>query len=64
YAVAIRSIGPAFCIVSSVLGQAGNPLPPDGFADFLIGLRARGFTGQDVDRMSKENPARLLGLEM
>jgi len=64
YADAIRRIGPEFCIVSSDLGQVGNPLPPDGFADFLIGLRARGFTQQEVDRMSKENPARLLGLQM
>jgi predicted metal-dependent phosphotriesterase family hydrolase len=40
----------------------GNALPPDGFGAFLVALRGRGFTEQDVDRMSKHNPARLLGL--
>jgi len=59
---AIRKVGPQFCIVSSDLGQKGNALPPDGFAAFLLALRARGFTERDVDRMSKVNPARLLGL--
>jgi hypothetical protein len=62
YAEAIRSVGPEFCILSSDLGQRGNPLPADGFAAFLLALRARGFTPQQTDRMSKENPARLLGL--
>lgn len=61
-AAAIRAIGPEFCILSSDLGQAGNPLPPDGFGAFLVALRARGFSEQEVDRMSKQNPARLLGL--
>jgi hypothetical protein len=62
FADAIRQIGPEFCILSSDLGQMGNALPPDGFGAFLVALRGRGFTEQDVDRMSKHNPARLLGL--
>lgn len=62
FADAIRRIGPQFCILSSDLGQAGNALPPDGFGAFLVALRARGFTEQDMDLMSKKNPARLLGL--
>jgi hypothetical protein len=62
FADAIRKIGPEFCILSSDLGQVGNALPPDGFGAFLAALRARGFTGQEVDRMAKQNPARLLGL--
>jgi hypothetical protein len=62
FADAIRKIGPQFCILSSDLGQRGNALPPDGFGEFLVALRARGFTEQEVDRMSKQNPARLLGL--
>jgi len=59
---AIRRVGPPFCIVSSDLGQKGNALPPDGFAAFMAALRAKGLTEQDLDRMSKRNPARLLGL--
>jgi predicted metal-dependent phosphotriesterase family hydrolase len=30
--------------------------------EFLVSLRRRGFTSQEVDRMAKQNPARLLGL--
>jgi Family of unknown function (DUF6282) len=63
YVAAIRAIGPEFCILSSDLGQKANALPPDGFAAFLSAMRARGISEQDVDRMSKQNPARLLGLQ-
>ena len=62
FADAIRTVGPEFCIVSSDLGQKGNPLPPDGFAAFIESLRAKGFTERELALMSKENPARLLGL--
>jgi len=62
FADAIRKIGPEFCILSSDLGQKGNALPPDGFAAFLAALRSKGFTQPEVDRMSKRNPAQLLGL--
>ena len=62
FADAIRKVGPQFCILSSDLGQKGNPLPPDGFGEFLAAMRGKGFTAQEVDRMSKQNPARLLGL--
>jgi hypothetical protein len=62
FAAAIRALGPEFCILSSDLGQQGNPLPPDGYGAFLLALRDRGFTAQQLDRMAKQNPARLLGL--
>jgi hypothetical protein len=62
FAETIRKIGPEFCILSSDLGQRGNPLPPDGFGAFLAALRSRGFTDAEIARMSKQNPARLLGL--
>jgi hypothetical protein len=62
FADAIRKVGVQFCILSSDLGQKGNALPADGFAAFLLALRNKGFTDQELDRMSKQNPARLLGL--
>jgi len=62
FADAIRKVGPEFCVLSSDLGQKANALPTDGFAAFLLAMRARGFTEREVDRMSKQNPARLLGL--
>ena len=62
YADAIRKVGVQFCILSSDLGQKANALPADGFAAFLLAMRNKGFTDQELDRMSKQNPARLLGL--
>jgi uncharacterized protein DUF6282 len=63
FAEAIRSIGVDFCILSTDLGQAGNALPADGFGAFLVAMRGKGFTAQEVDRMSKQNPAQLLSLK-
>jgi len=62
YVAAMREIGPEFCIASSDLGQKGNALPTAGFAAFVQELRRRGLTPRDTDRMTKENPAKLLGL--
>ncbi len=59
----IRTVGVDHAILSSDLGQAGNALPADGFATFMEALRKKGFTDQELDRMAKQNPARLLGLE-
>jgi hypothetical protein len=62
FADAIRKVGPEFCILSTDLGQRGNPQPPDGFGALLLAMRARGFTELEVERMAKQNPAKLLGL--
>jgi hypothetical protein len=58
----IRKVGIEHAILSSDLGQAGNPLPADGYATFMEALRKKGFTDQELDQMAKQNPARLLGL--
>jgi protein-S-isoprenylcysteine O-methyltransferase Ste14 len=63
YTQAIRAVGPRSCILSSDLGQPGNPLHPDGLAAFFRALRREGFSQADIDLMSKINPARALGLE-
>lgn len=63
YAAAIRAIGVEHCILSSDLGQAGNPLHPDGLAAFFAGLKSAGFSAAEIDRMSKANPAKALGLD-
>jgi hypothetical protein len=60
---AIRAVGPQHCILSSDLGQAGNPLHPDGLAAFFKGLRDAGIPAADIDRMAKTNPAKALGLQ-
>ena len=64
FADAIRRVGPQFCIASSDLGQKGNALPADGFAAFLLALRARGLSAADLDRVAKQNPAALLELRV
>jgi len=62
YARAIRAVGPEHCILSSDLGQAGNPLHPDGLLAFFAALRGEGFSASAIEHMAKVNPARLLGL--
>ncbi len=60
---AIRAIGPEHCILSSDLGQANNPLHPDGLLAYYQYLAQQGFTEAEIDRMAKVNPAKVLGLE-
>jgi hypothetical protein len=63
YVKAIRQIGPPSAILSSDLGQPGNPLHPDGLAAFYELFRQQGFSQAEIDMMSKTNPARALGLQ-
>lgn len=63
YAKAIRAVGTQWCILSSDLGQPGNPLHPDGLVAFFDALRKEAFTQAEIDQMSKINPARALGLQ-
>jgi uncharacterized protein DUF6282 len=63
YAKAIRYVGVGQCILSSDMGQPGNPLHPDGLVAFFKGMREQGFTQAEIDQMAKRNPANLLGLE-
>ncbi len=63
YAKAIRAVGVEHCILSSDMGQPGNPLHPDGLQLFFEGMRKQGFTQGEIDQMSKINPSRLLGLQ-
>jgi hypothetical protein len=62
YAKAIRTVGINSTILSSDLGQAANPLHPDGLAAFFAGLKKQGFTEEEIGRMAKVNPANLLGM--
>jgi hypothetical protein len=63
YVRAIRAVGPRSSILSSDLGQPGNPLHPDGLAAFFQALRHAGVSQADLDVMSKTNPAKALGLD-
>ena len=59
----IRKVGVEHAILSSDLGQAGNARPAGGLATYIEALRKKGFTDAELDRMVKQNPARLLGLQ-
>jgi hypothetical protein len=63
YVNAIRAIGPKSCILSTDLGQPGNPTHPDGMVLFFQGLLKEGISQADIDLMSKTNPAKALGLQ-
>jgi hypothetical protein len=63
YVNAIREVGAKSCILSSDMGQVGNPLHPDGLAAFFAGLLKEGIPQKDIDLMSKTNPATALGLK-
>lgn len=60
---AIRAVGPEHIILSSDLGQAGNPLHPDGLLAFYRYLKQQGTSVADIDQMAKVNPAKVLGLQ-
>jgi hypothetical protein len=59
----IRAVGPASMVLSSDLGQANNPLHPDGLLAMYKGLVAHGISVAEIDQMAKTNPAKLLGLK-
>jgi microsomal dipeptidase-like Zn-dependent dipeptidase len=59
----IKAVGPENVVLSSDLGQWGRSLPTDGFKVIIPRLRKAGFTQDQIDTMTKRNPARFLGLE-
>jgi predicted metal-dependent phosphotriesterase family hydrolase len=58
----IKKVGPANVIIETDLGQSNNEYHPDGIAAFVRNMWARGISQQDTDRMTKENPAKFLGI--
>ncbi len=61
-AASIREAGVEQAILSTDLGQAHNPSPPEGMRMFIAGMLQQDFTDAEVERMVKENPAHLVGL--
>lgn len=60
---AIKQIGARHFLISSDLGQTGNPLPPDGMRIFVSQFLQKGISIDEMELMIKTNPARLLGIE-
>jgi len=59
---AIKALGTPNVIISSDSGLVGTPNHPDALAMAAKALRAAGFSEQDLNRMFKETPARLVNL--
>ena len=58
----IKALGTQNVFVASDSGLVGTPNHPDALAMAAKSLRAAGFSEQDLNRMFKETPARLVGL--
>jgi hypothetical protein len=63
YVKEMRAIGVERVILTSDLGQAGNPIHPDGLEEIFKLLRKEGLSAKDIGRISAQNPATILGLE-
>ena len=58
----IKTLGAPNVFVGSDSGLVGTPNHPDALAMAAKSLRGAGFSEQDLNRMFKETPARLVGL--
>ncbi len=59
---AIDAVGAEHFVLSSDLGQIGNPIHSDGFKVMVTGLTNEGIGEEELDLMMRRNPAKLLGL--
>jgi microsomal dipeptidase-like Zn-dependent dipeptidase len=59
---AVKELGADSIVLSTDLGQQGMMMPPDGVENAIAALRRAGISQDDVDKMMKRNPAKLLGL--
>jgi hypothetical protein len=56
----IKTVGAEHFVLSTDLGQTGNPSPPDGLGMLVNGLLAEGITRDQIRVMARENPGKLL----
>jgi len=59
----IRALGPANIVISTDLGQPGRVNYAQAFQMAMAVLAKSGFSQVEIDLMTKQNPARLLGLK-
>ena len=59
----IRELGPANVVISTDLGQPGRVNYAQAFQMALAALAKAGFSQAEIDMMTKQNPARFLGLK-
>jgi hypothetical protein len=59
----IRALGPANVVISTDLGQPGRVNYAQAFQMAITVLAKSGFSQAEIDMMTKQNPARFLGLK-
>ena len=59
----IRALGPANIVISTDLGQPGRVNYAQAFQMAMAVLAKSGFSQAEIDMMTKQNPARFLGLK-
>lgn len=62
FAKAMAAVGPERAIMSTDFGQDFSPHPAVGMRLFIDDMLRAGLTAEQIDRMARRNPARLLGL--
>jgi hypothetical protein len=62
YARAIKAVGAEHCILGSDMGQITNPVHTEALKIYYAGLLKAGITQNELDLMSRRNPATLLEL--
>jgi hypothetical protein len=61
-AKAVKEIGADHLVLSTDLGQQGMMTPPDGVENQIAAVKAAGVSDEDIDKMMRKNPAKLLGV--
>ena len=57
---AIRNIGPDHCVLTTDFGQPENPPPAEGMRMAIASLLQAGLTAEEITKVVKDNPLRLL----
>ncbi len=57
----VRAVGPQHVVLSTDLGQAQNPPPPEGFGAWIDRFLDEGFGDDEVAAMVRTNPRELVG---
>ena len=58
----IRFVGASHCILSSDSGQAQKGHPVDAFLDFIEAILSQGISEEEIQKMTIDNPKKLLGV--
>tara|TARA_B100000575_G_C22897205_1_gene521793 strand:- start:473 stop:799 length:327 start_codon:yes stop_codon:yes gene_type:complete len=59
----IRLVGPENIVLTSDTGQLSTAMPIEAIRLWISHMRSQGFKQNEIDKMTKTTPARLLGLD-